>query len=185
MERARGPEAEPDEPRWLRLAADLRAEPSPATMARVRARLAAHPRRARVGALARPAGGARHVRGTLVTCAWAGDAWLTASATVRPEDANLVSSLLGEDGSFGPGVRPRPSPRALRAPTAKGDEMTRAAVILAAGSALCIGISIGFAVGLLFAHHHWSSDPACAMRGFRAVVAGPPGEPSARASIRT
>jgi anti-sigma factor RsiW len=95
---------EPDEPRWLRLAADLRADPSPATMARVRARLAARPvEPAWVRWLGRPAALATSVA-LVVACAWAGDAWLTASTTVHPEDANLVSSLLGEDGSFGLGL---------------------------------------------------------------------------------
>ena len=95
---------EPVEPRWLRLAADLRADPSPATMARVRARLAARPvEPAWVRWLGRPAALATSVA-LLIACAWAGDAWLTASTTARPDDAYLVTSLLGEDGSFGLGL---------------------------------------------------------------------------------
>ena len=61
--------------------------------------------------------------------------------------------------------------------------MTRAAVILAMVSALCLGTSIGFAVGLLFAHHHMEMAPRFAMHGFRGERHGPPGEPSSRAII--
>jgi len=95
---------EPDGPKWLRLAADLKAEASPATMARVRARIQARPvEPAWVRWLGRPAALATSVA-LLVACAWAGDAWLTASAPVRSDDAALVSTLLGEDGSFGLGL---------------------------------------------------------------------------------
>jgi hypothetical protein len=61
--------------------------------------------------------------------------------------------------------------------------MTRAAVILAMVSALCLGTSIGFAVGLLFAHHHMELWPRYAMHGFHGERHGPPGEPSPRAII--
>jgi hypothetical protein len=61
--------------------------------------------------------------------------------------------------------------------------MTRAAMILAAVTALCIGISIGFAGGLLFAHHHMEFGSRYAMHGFRGDRRGPPGEPSSRAII--
>ncbi len=60
------------EPRWLRLAADLRAEPDSATLV-----------------------------GLLVASAWAGNAWLSDSSAERPDAGALVSALLGEDGSFG------------------------------------------------------------------------------------
>ena len=89
------------EPRWLRLAADLRAEPDAATLARVRARLAARGTApAWVGWLARPVGLATAV-GLLVASAWAGNAWLSAAGPERPDSGALVSALLGEDGSFG------------------------------------------------------------------------------------
>jgi hypothetical protein len=90
-----------DEPRWLRLAADLRAEPGAGTLARVRARLAARSTApAWVGWLARPVGLATAV-GLLVASAWAGNAWLSAAGAERPDAGALVSALLGEDGSFG------------------------------------------------------------------------------------
>jgi hypothetical protein len=93
-----------DEPRWLGLAADLRAEPAPGTLARVRARLAARDREpAWVRWLGRPAALATSVA-LLVVCAWAGNAWIVASAHARPEGATLVSALLDEDGSFGLGL---------------------------------------------------------------------------------
>jgi hypothetical protein len=93
-----------DEPRWLKLAADLRAEPAPGTLARVRARLAVRERTpAWVRWLGRPAALATSVA-LLVACAWAGDAWISASVHARPEGATLVSALLDEDGSFGLGL---------------------------------------------------------------------------------
>src|SRR5262249_33266217 len=95
---------EPNDPRWIRLAADLRAEPSPATMARVRARIGARPAEpAWVRWLGRPAALATSVA-PFIAWAWAGDAWLTASSAPRTDDAALVSTLLGEDGSFGLGL---------------------------------------------------------------------------------
>jgi len=95
-----------DEPRWLRLAADLRAEPAPGTLARVRERLAARGERepAWVRWLGRPAALATSVA-LLVVCAWAGNAWLAATASARPDSTSLVSALLDEDGSFGLGVQ--------------------------------------------------------------------------------
>lgn len=96
---------DPDgDPRWLRLAADLRAEPAPETLARVRARLAVREREpAWVRWLGRPAALAASVA-LLVACAVAGNAWITASEQPRPEGATLVSALLDEDGSFGLGL---------------------------------------------------------------------------------
>jgi len=94
-----------DEPRWLRLAADLKAEPAPGTLARVRERLAAREREpAWVRWLGRPAALATSVA-LLVVCAWAGNAWLAATASARPDSTSLVSALLDEDGSFGLGVQ--------------------------------------------------------------------------------
>jgi len=91
-----------DEPRWLRLAADLRAEPAPGTLARVRERLAVRGDRepAWVRWLGRPAALATSVA-LLVVCAWAGNAWITSTVLARPDGATLVSALLDEDGSFG------------------------------------------------------------------------------------
>ena len=94
-----------DEPRWLRLAADLRAEPAPGTLARVRERLAAPAREpAWVRWLGRPAALAASVA-LLVVCAWAGNAWIGSSAGARADGASVVSALLDEDGSFGLGVQ--------------------------------------------------------------------------------
>lgn len=94
------------EPRWLRLAADLRAEPAPGTLARVRERLAERDRApAWVRWLGRPAALATSVA-LLIACAWAGDAWLVSStASTRPDGTSLVSALLDDDGSFGLGVQ--------------------------------------------------------------------------------
>jgi len=94
-----------DEPRWLRLAADLKAEPAPGTLARVRERLATREREpAWVRWLGRPAALATSVA-LLVVCAWAGDAWITSTVSARPDGATLVSALLDEDGSFGLGTQ--------------------------------------------------------------------------------
>ena len=92
------------EPGWLRLAADLRAEPAPGTLARVRERLAERDREpAWVRWLGRPAALATSVA-LLVACAWAGNAWLASGAGARPDGALVVSALLDEDGSFGLGL---------------------------------------------------------------------------------
>jgi len=94
-----------DEPRWLRLAADLRAEPAPGTLARVRERLASREHEpAWVRWLGRPAALATSVA-LLVVCAWAGNTWLATTERARPDGATLVSALLDEDGSFGLGVQ--------------------------------------------------------------------------------
>ena len=97
---------DPDGPRWLRLAADLRAEPAPGTLARVRERLAERGERepAWVRWLGRPAALATSVA-LLVVCAWAGNAWVTSTVGTRTDGATLVSALLDEDGSFGLGVQ--------------------------------------------------------------------------------
>lgn len=58
--------------------------------------------------------------------------------------------------------------------------MTRMAVIVAMVSALCFGMTIGFAGGLLFAHHRFDIGRPFGERGFRR---GPPGEPAARALV--
>jgi hypothetical protein len=94
-----------DEPRWLRLAADLRAEPAPGTLARVRERLALREHEpAWVRWLGRPAALATSVA-LLVVCAWAGNTWLATTERARPDGATLVSALLDEDGSFGLGMQ--------------------------------------------------------------------------------
>ena len=74
------------EPHWLRLAADLRAEPAPGTLARVRERLAVRGERepAWVRWLGRPAALATSVA-LLVICAWAGNAWIDSSERERPD----------------------------------------------------------------------------------------------------
>jgi hypothetical protein len=92
------------EPRWLRLAADLRAEPAPGTLARVRERLATREREpAWVRWLGRPVTLATSVA-LLLVCAWAGNTWIATTERARPDGATLVSALLDEDGSFGLGL---------------------------------------------------------------------------------
>jgi len=93
-----------DEPRWLRLAADLKAEPAPGTLARVRERLATREREpAWVRWLGRPVTLATSVA-LLLVCAWAGNTWIATTERARPDGATLVSALLDEDGSFGLGL---------------------------------------------------------------------------------
>jgi len=92
------------EPRWLKLAADLRAEPAPGTLARVRERLATREREpAWVRWLGRPVTLATSVA-LLLVCAWAGNTWIATTERARPDGATLVSALLDEDGSFGLGL---------------------------------------------------------------------------------
>ncbi len=95
-----------NEPRWLQVAATLRAEPDAATMTRVRARLAA--RSAGPGWvrwLSRPAVLAASA-GLLVASAWTGSVLLSASTGSADEDASVMSTLLGDDGSYGLPVEP-------------------------------------------------------------------------------
>ena len=92
---------DPNEPRWLRLAAALRAEPDAATLAHVRARLAA--RSAGPGWvrwLSRPAVLAA-CAALLVVSAWTGSVLLSSGAGSSDEDAVALSTLLGDDGSYG------------------------------------------------------------------------------------
>lgn len=95
---------EPNEPRWIRHAASLHADPEPATLAHVRARLAA-----RASAepswlrwLARPASLALSA-GLLVVSAVAGIAWVeTITARVAAEDsATFTSVFVGDESSLG------------------------------------------------------------------------------------
>lgn len=58
--------------------------------------------------------------------------------------------------------------------------MTRVAVIVAMVSALCFGMTVGFAGGVLFARHHFDMGPRLGGREFRR---GPPGVPSARTIV--
>lgn len=90
-----------NEPRWLQLAATLHAEPDAATMTRVRARLAARPPGPGwVRWLSRPAVLAASA-GLLVVSAWTGSVLLSASGTGADEDTSVMSTLLGDDGSYG------------------------------------------------------------------------------------
>lgn len=92
---------DPNEPRWLRLAATRRATPDPATLARVRARLAARPAEpAWVRWLARPAALAVSA-GLLVVSAVAGAAYVSSATHTSSEDTSMLSALLGDDGSYG------------------------------------------------------------------------------------
>jgi hypothetical protein len=92
---------EQDTPRWLRLAATLRAEPAPDTLARVRARLAARePAPAWLGWLARPVTVAASAA-LLVASAWTGVSMLSTAASEVSEPVSLSEALLGDDGSLG------------------------------------------------------------------------------------
>ena len=91
----------PEAPRWLRLAATLRAEPDPATLAHVRARLAARSSEpAWVRWLARPVALAVSA-GLLVVSAVAGTALVTTANSVPTDDGSMLSVMLGDDGSYG------------------------------------------------------------------------------------
>jgi len=59
--------------------------------------------------------------------------------------------------------------------------MNRVTVIVAMVSALCTGLALGFAGGVLFSHHALGIGPPMAERGFPRH--GPPGEPSARTIV--
>ena len=95
---------EPNEPRWIRLAASLRAEPEPTTLTHVRARLAA-----RVSAdpswlrwLARPVSLAMSA-GLLVVSTVSGIAWVeTRTARIAAEDSAMFTSVfVGDESSLG------------------------------------------------------------------------------------
>ena len=89
------------EPHWLRLAGALRAEADPATLARVRARLAARASGpAWVRWLSRPAAVAASAV-MLVASAMAGGAMLSATGVRAEDETPVVTSLLGDDGSYG------------------------------------------------------------------------------------
>lgn len=112
-----------NDPRWLKLAASLQAEPSPTTLARVRARLAqrtvAEP--AWLRWLARPAALALSA-GLLVVSAVAGATWVsTNTVRVAAEDsATFTSVFVGDESSLGlpvtttDGVSPADSQEATR-----------------------------------------------------------------------
>ena len=88
-----------DEPRWLRLAATLTADPDPATLARARARLAAAAASpAWIAWLARPAALAA-AAALLVVSVVAGGMLLASTPDVS--NAPLTSAMLGDDGSYG------------------------------------------------------------------------------------
>jgi len=95
---------EPNEPRWLQLAASLRAEPDPMTLAHVRGRLAARAQAdpSWVRWLARPASLALSA-GLLVVSAVSGITWVaTNTARVAAEDsATFTSVFLGYESSLG------------------------------------------------------------------------------------
>jgi len=86
-------------PRWLRLAATLRAEPAPGTMARVRARLEQREPKWLTW-LARPAALAASA-GLLVASAWFGVNLVASDSRDTTEPTTLASALLDDDGSFG------------------------------------------------------------------------------------
>ena len=90
-----------NEPRWLRLASALRAEADPVTLAHVRARLASRlyePTWLRW--LSRPAALATSAA-LLVVSAFTGSALLSASEASAEDETLVVSTMLGDDGSYG------------------------------------------------------------------------------------
>lgn len=94
---------EAHEPRWLRLAATFRAAPDAATLAHVHDRLAARATSpAWVRWLSRPVALAASTA-LLVVSAFTGGALLAAGNPVTPSEAgsSMVSTLLGDDGSYG------------------------------------------------------------------------------------
>lgn len=92
---------DPNSPRWLQLAAAVRAEADPATLARVYARLAARSAEpAWLRWLARPAALATSAA-LLVLSAVAGNALLGDSQSTGSEGTLAAAELLGEDGSYG------------------------------------------------------------------------------------
>ena len=91
-------------PRWLKLAAALRAEPAPDTLARVRGRLAARALEPSwIRWLARPVAVAASAA-LLVVSAIAGNALLAGPGTETADASTLTAALLDDDGSFGLGV---------------------------------------------------------------------------------
>ena len=86
-------------PRWLRLAATLRAEPGPGTMARVRARLEQR-EPSWFAWLARPATLAVSA-GLLAMSAWFGASLVTSGTDASSEDGTFAAALLQDDGTFG------------------------------------------------------------------------------------
>lgn len=91
-----------NDPRWLKLAATLRAEPLPGTMARVRARLEQREPRWLTW-LARPVTLAASA-GLLVASAWFGASLVASDSRDSLEPATLTSALLDDDGSLGLGL---------------------------------------------------------------------------------
>lgn len=95
---------EPNDPRWLRLAATLHAEPAASTLARVHARLAqrgaAEPLWLRW--LARPAALAMSAA-VLAVSMLSGLTWIaTRTAPLAASDANAFASVfVGDESSFG------------------------------------------------------------------------------------
>ena len=88
-------------PRWLRLATTLRAEPDAATLAHVHARLAARSAGpAWVRWLSRPLALAASAA-LLVASAFAGSAMLSTGTASADDESLVVSTLLGDDGSYG------------------------------------------------------------------------------------
>ena len=88
-------------PRWLKLAATLRAEPAPDTLARVRRRLASRTvEPSWVRWLGRPVALAASAA-LLIVSAIAGNALLAGSNAATADASTLTAQLLGDDGSFG------------------------------------------------------------------------------------
>ena len=94
-------EEQGEAPRWLKLAAALRAEPAPDTLARVRRRIASRAAAPSwVRWLARPVALAASAA-LLIVSAIAGNALLAGSSAETADASTLTAQLLGDDGSFG------------------------------------------------------------------------------------
>jgi hypothetical protein len=91
-------------PRWMKLAAALRAEPAPGTLARVRARLASRADEPSwILWLAQPVAVAASAA-LLIVSAIAANALLAGSNAETADAGTLTAALLDDDGSFGLGV---------------------------------------------------------------------------------
>ena len=86
-------------PRWLQLAATLKSEPAPGTMARVRARLEAR-EPVWFQWLARPVTLAVSA-GLLVASAWFGASLVDTNPVYSTEGTSFAAALLDDDGNFG------------------------------------------------------------------------------------
>jgi anti-sigma factor RsiW len=92
---------ETHEPRWLKLAATLHAEPAAGTLARVRQRIAARDAQpAWLLWFARPAALVASA-GLLAASAWFGATLVSTRAVSDSSEVSFAAAQLGDDGAFG------------------------------------------------------------------------------------